>query len=58
VFVAIIKKQLNPEVSLYTLLQILSVSLFEKIPLKQTLANSRYNYDNLDICNQLDLFSF
>jgi len=32
VLVAIVKKRLRLEASLYTILQILSVSLFEKIP--------------------------
>jgi len=33
VLVAIVKKRMNIETSLYTLLQILSLTLFEKIPL-------------------------
>ena len=37
VLVAIVKKHLNIEASLYSLLQILSVTLFEKIPLLQAL---------------------
>jgi hypothetical protein len=39
VLVAIIKKQLNLEVALHTLLQILSVTLFEKPPLQQAVAD-------------------
>jgi hypothetical protein len=35
VLVAIVKKKLNLDASLYTLLQILSVTLFEKMPLPQ-----------------------
>lgn len=35
VLVAIVKKRLNLDASLYTLLQILSVMSFEKIPLQQ-----------------------
>jgi hypothetical protein len=58
VLVAIIKKQLNLETSLYTLLQILSVTLFEKIPLQQALVNSQYKSISLDFDNQLDLFNF
>ena len=58
VLVAIIKKQLNLETSLYTLLQILSVTLFEKIPLQQALVNSQYKSIGLDFDNQLDLFNF
>jgi hypothetical protein len=38
VLVAIIKKRLTLDASLYTLLQILSVTLFEKIPIDQVLA--------------------
>jgi transposase len=40
VLVAIIKKRLGLDASLYTLLQVLSVSLFEKIELKQALAEN------------------
>jgi len=37
VLVAIVKKHLELDASLYTLLQILSVTLFEKIPLHKAL---------------------
>jgi len=37
VLVAIIRKRLNIEASLYTLLQILSVTVFEKVPIQQSL---------------------
>ena len=36
--VAILKKRLHLEASLYTILQILSLTLFEKMPIAQTLA--------------------
>jgi hypothetical protein len=39
VLVAIVKKRLKLEASLYTLLQVLSVTLFEKLPLDQTLTH-------------------
>ncbi|MEI2422008.1 transposase, partial [Arthrospira platensis SPKY2] len=39
VLVAIVKKRLNLDASLYTLLQILSLTLFEKMPLQQALMN-------------------
>jgi len=39
VLVAIIKKQLRLDVSLHALLQILSLTLFEKLPLKQAVAS-------------------
>ena len=42
VLVAIVKKRLNVEASLYTLLQILSVTLFEKISLQQALTVNPY----------------
>ncbi len=58
VLVAIIKKQLNLETSLYTLLQILSVTLFEKIPLQQALINSQCKSNSSEYDNQLDLFNF
>jgi hypothetical protein len=38
--VAIIKKQLRLDVSLHALLQILSLTLFEKLPLKQAVAST------------------
>lgn len=58
VLVAIVKKKLNLEASLYTLLQILSVSLFEKIPLQQALTVGEYKENIQDFDNQLDLFTF
>jgi len=56
VIVAIARKRLGIERDLYTLLQILSVCLFEKVPLQQALAGSAYTADRGDICNQLQLF--
>jgi hypothetical protein len=58
VLVAIAKKRLNLDTSLYTLLQILSVTLFEKMPIYQTLAMSQNRSQNLAQCNQLNLFAF
>jgi transposase len=58
VLVAIIKKQLKLKTSLYTLLQILSVTLFEKIPLQQALVNSQHKSGGSEFDNQLDLFNF
>jgi hypothetical protein len=58
VLVAIAKKRLNLDSSLYTLLQILSVTLFEKMPIYQTLAMSQNRSQNLAQCNQLNLFAF
>jgi transposase len=47
VLVAIVKKQLALNASLYTLLQILSVTLFEKMPIYQTLAQDDPKCDTL-----------
>jgi IS4 transposase len=56
VLVAIIKKQLKLESSLHTLLQILSLTLFEKLPLQQLVAESAPpQYDSV-FDNQLNLF--
>jgi len=56
VLVAIVKKQLKSSLNLYTILQILSVSMFEKIPIFQALTpDSIENHDEPD-CIQLNLF--
>ncbi len=57
VLVAIIKKQLNLERSLYSILQILSITLFEKMPLLQALTYMDIKEQNTDSKNQLNLFS-
>jgi len=54
--VAIIKKRLNLEMSLYTFLQILSVTSFEKIPILQVLTQFVGAKHSDDSCNQLELF--
>jgi len=56
VLVAIIKKRLNIKADLYTILQILSLTLFEKIPLDQLFKDVDYNYNDHDRLNQLNLF--
>lgn len=56
VLVAIIKKRLNLDASLYTLLQILSVTLFEKMPIQQALQGIGGQPENTDFSNQLNLF--
>lgn len=58
VLVAIIKKQLKLETSLYTLLQILSVSIFEKMPLFTAFQPNPYTSQNENTTNQLILFDF
>jgi len=56
VLVAIIKKQLNLDLNLYTILQILSVTLFEKVSILQVLMEAGYKIDNAGFYNQLMLF--
>ncbi len=55
--IAILKKRLKIEASLYTILQILSVTAFERTPIKQLLTSSTYNCECSDIDNQLNLFN-
>ena len=56
VLVAILKKRLKLEASLYTILQILSLNLFEKAPLLQLLTEIDYRDINPHCDNQLTLF--
>jgi hypothetical protein len=56
VLVAIVKKRLDLDASLYTLLQILSLTLFEKIPILQALSQAPPATEQLDPDNQLKLF--
>jgi len=55
VLVAIVKKRLRLEASLYTLLQILSVTLFEKMPINKALSYANYTPESDLDCNQLNL---
>jgi len=57
VLVAIIKKVLKLEPSLYSMLQILSVTLFEKTPLFQVLSQTEPDQMETDFSKQLKLFS-
>jgi Transposase DDE domain/Domain of unknown function (DUF4372) len=54
--VAIVKKRLGTELSLYTILQILSVSIFEKTPLVELLTQADYQTSPTPSPNQLLLF--
>ena len=56
VLIAIIKKELQINASLYTLLQILSVSVFEKTELSCAFQSTGYSSETLDADNQLNLF--
>ena len=56
VLVAILKKELRLPASLYTILQALSVSVFERTPLYQLFTNYRHKEENVTMRNQLNLF--
>ena len=56
VLVAIIRKRLGLEASLYQILQILSVTLFEKTPILQALPSHESQFDLPDYANQFNLF--
>ena len=57
VLVAIVKKRLNLDAPLYTLLQILSLTLFEKMPILNALAQDHPRTETVDDANQLTLFA-
>jgi hypothetical protein len=57
VLVAIVKKRLGIDASLYTLLQILSVTLFEKMPLQQAFPASDDIPPESVPCNHMNLFT-
>ena len=54
--VAIIKRQLKSKLSLYELLQILSVSVFDKTPLNQLLMKDDLHLSDNNVHNQLTIF--
>jgi hypothetical protein len=58
VLVAILRKRLGLEASLYQILQVLSVTLFEKTPILRALQASDSESDLPDVANQLILFDF
>jgi hypothetical protein len=57
VLVAIMKKRLKIESSLYTILQVMSVTIFERMPLLQALTDSDYRSEEDENNNQLFLFN-
>jgi len=57
VLVAIIRKRLGLKASLYQILQILSVTLFEKTPILRALQTTDPQFELPDSDNQLNLFS-
>ena len=56
VLVAFVKKELKQDQSLYTILQVLSATLFGKEPILQALTNNDYINPNPAPSNQLNLF--
>ena len=58
VLVAIVKKRLALDASLYTLLQVLSVTLFEKMPLLQALSETPTTSEQHPIDKQLNFLDF
>jgi IS4 transposase len=57
VLVAILKKQLGLEMSLYRILQILSITLFDKVPISQVFERADNEWHLDDDPNQLKLFN-
>ena len=55
VLVAIVKKRVKSEESLYSILQILSVNAFEKVPMAELLTEIASQFGDGDSCNQLIL---
>jgi len=58
VLVAIVRKELQLKVSMYTCLQILSVSVFEKTQLSCAFQSDELTAEHVDDANQLFLFNF
>ena len=56
VLVAIVKKRMGSDASLYTILQIFSLTLFEKTPMNQLLTLKPQSDNTIDHANQLNLF--
>ena len=56
VLIAIMKKELHLKESLYTILQVLSVSAFEKIPIYQLITEQKCKNGPTPVCKQLKLF--
>jgi len=58
VLVALVKKRLALEQSLYTILQVLNLVLYEKMPILQVFSNTHNISIEPDVCNQLKLLDF
>jgi hypothetical protein len=58
VLVAIVKKRFGPEGSLYTLMQVISMTVFEKMPIRTALSGTNSQCDTATENNQLELFAY
>lgn len=58
VLVAIVRKRLGIHASLYTFLQVLSLTSFEKMPILQAFQDTLGEAEILDAAKQLILFDF
>jgi Domain of unknown function (DUF4372)/Transposase DDE domain len=58
VLVAIVRKRLKLDVSLYTLMQVFSVTVFEKTSIESIVFSSAYSFDPITDDNQLNLFDY
>ena len=56
--VAIVKKRMKLEPPLYTLLQIFSLTLFERMPINELFTNTNYNLTSPVDSNQLNIWEF
>ena len=56
VLVAVLRKRLGIAADLYTILQVLSLTLFEKMPILNLFSDIDYSLSNLENCSQLTLF--
>ncbi len=57
VLIAIVRKKLSLNISLYTFLDILSISPFDKVDILQIVTNNEYKTNTIDSYNQLNLFN-
>jgi len=57
VLLAILRKRLGIELSLYAMSQILSLTLFEKRPISEAFSQIDRSPELVAVCNQLDLFN-
>jgi hypothetical protein len=58
VLIAIVRKRLRLDVSLYTLLQVFSVAVFEKMPIQAAMLTASNGFEEAIDSNQLELFAF